>query len=179
MPRGWHGGGRDYGGGGPSTGGYGGTGLFRFRITGLKEVQKRLLALPPKLERRVVAQAVRAAGRPILQVMKSILRPHRHTGNLLRSLGTRIRKYGSGSVVGIYGPRTKIKGERTGQHATLVDKGTKERWQKTTGRYTGRMPAIPYREPAYRAAKGRIVPAFQRKILQALDRLVREGKANV
>jgi hypothetical protein len=59
------------------------------------------------------------------------------SGVLKGSVTTRNRKWASTKVLG---PATVLLGSRA-KHGHLLAFGTVERWQRTTGRYTGRVPA--------------------------------------
>lgn len=146
---------------------------LKLRITGWKEIERALRQLPPKLERRTMSEAMRTAGTPIKQAMRSALRGHKRTGDLRRSITSRVRRYGKGYVVGVYGPSWPL-----GAHAHLLERGTKERWTKHRA-YRGRMPVIPFAKPAYESSKAEVQKRLQMKILQIIHRLVRQGKVRV
>ena len=129
---------------------------------------KELLAAFGDLERRaqsgIVGKALRAASRPIVNAARDNLRAgnHKFTGNLIKSIGLRIKTYRKdGRTIAVIGPRWP-----EGAHGHLVEFGTGPR-QTEKGKSTGFMPATPFLRPAFDAFKG--------AALQILTRLIRNG----
>lgn len=73
-----------------------------------------------------------------IALKQTTLHPTKGTGNLRKSMTTAFKK-GNGYSKGIAGFKRSTRKNKIGggNHSYLVDRGTRERWQKTTGRYTG------------------------------------------
>lgn len=73
-----------------------------------------------------------------IALKQSILHPKKSKGNLVRSLTSRVQ-IKKGNTKGIAGFKRSTRYSRIGggNHSYLVDRGTAERWQRSTGRYTG------------------------------------------
>ena len=69
---------------------------------------------------------------------QTILHPAKSKGHLIKSMGTSYR-VGNGFAKGTAGFKRSTRKNKIGggNHSYLVDRGTRERWQKTTGKYTG------------------------------------------
>lgn len=109
-----------------------------------KLMLRRLRQFGPKVERRAIRKALKAASAVILKRAKQ-LAPKR-TGGLRRALavsrGRRLKRYPDGGFLAVVGPAWF-----GGQHGHLVERGTTAR--KFKGASRGRMPAQPFLKPAY------------------------------
>jgi len=117
-----------------------------------RALRAALRKLSASVERKIVKQSIHRAANPIAKDMKGRLPTKRSssTGNLRKSIGKRTKKYPSGVVVTVVGPR-----RRFGRHGHLVEFGTGPRWDltKRVPKYTGIMPARPFARPAYMAKR--------------------------
>lgn len=68
-------------------------------------LQAKLLTLGPRVERKVVGAAVTRAMGPVRNEARRILRKSKVTGTLAKSIGNKTKRYQSGVVVGMVGPR--------------------------------------------------------------------------
>ena len=88
-------------------------------VKNLGEFKGQLQAVQRALRNRILRKAITAGGRPVLKAMRA--RAPSRTGLTRRSLGTRTRTYrGSGVVVAIIGPRTRIRDPKTGHTPAKV-----------------------------------------------------------
>lgn len=108
-------------------------------VLGLNDLMQKLGKLKEVDRNRYTEIGLANASRVLIQGAKTrltqrLLRHGKQTGNLLRSVTFRIKKNGSGAIVGF---RVGVRG---GNHAHLVDLGTAPRYTKR-GEYRGIMPA--------------------------------------
>lgn len=116
-------------------------------LTGVKEIDSVLKALPKELSHKVLGAAHLAAAKPLIEKEK-LLAPEGPTGNLVDSIGgdkTPISKANALGEVTV-GPRRRKPYRGFAGH--LVEKGTKRR-QNKKGANRGVMPAKPFAEPAF------------------------------
>ena len=73
-----------------------------------------------------------------IALKQSILHPKKSRGNLLKSMSYKVQ-IRSGNTKGTAGFKRSTRYNRIGggNHSYLIDRGTAERWQRSTGRYTG------------------------------------------
>jgi hypothetical protein len=121
-------------------------------VTGAKEIDSLLLAMPMELNHQVLSAAHFAAAKPLVEREK-LLAPEGPTGNLVDSIGAVKVPFSRASVIGevVVGPRRN----RQGGHGHLVEFGTRQRTNKR-GANRGRMPAKPFAAPAFRQEKGNV-----------------------
>lgn len=90
--------------------------MAEIKVRGLRELDAALRLLPKNIEKRVLGNAIRAAGRVIAADAKT--RVPRATGQLKRSIVVRAVRGGAGrAVVGFLKPRSRI--------AHLIEFGTR------------------------------------------------------
>lgn len=153
-------------------------------IVGLKTIGDKLLQLrlnqlgkiySPRAPQRVIKAALKKGGAVILKEAKrrapkskSGSRKDRPPGNLRRSMmvskGRRLRKYPSGNLLAILGPQWPL-----GAHGTIVERGTARR-QTSGGADRGKMPAIPFLEPAFAGKQKEVLKALREEIKKGLER---------
>lgn len=73
-----------------------------------------------------------------------------------------VAKAGGLAAVGFRQPHSRL--------THLIEFGTSERVQKTTGRKTGRMPARPFIRPAMQSSKADIVTAMKKNLTKGINR---------
>ncbi len=124
------------------------------KLEGIKEIDELLRKLPDSLSAKIIESANRAAVKPLIEKAKANA-PEGNTGNLVDSIGIASRVKGGATIkaskgLTIVGPRRgKGKGQQ-GHHAHLVEYGTAERVQKSTGKSTGSIsPGKPFMKPAW------------------------------
>lgn len=106
-------------------------------VIGLEGVTSRLGQLPQILHSAPVRKGLRAGARLLVEVGRSRLRSRNRgyqTGQLARSMSAKVKRRKSGALAGF------VRGKGGGNHAHLVDRGTKPRYTKR-GHYRGVMPA--------------------------------------
>lgn len=141
-----------------------------FRIEGGRELERALIKLADKVQRKIIKKAIRKPARSIVKMAKTLV--PRESGLLAASLGTKIKQFKrSGTIVGIMGPRTKFKApkkvvarlggsfekRKPANYAHLIELGTKPHIQPTFmggGMHPG-SPAKPFLGPAMDAHKSK------------------------
>src|SRR3990172_1383204 len=117
------------GGGGQVTGRFGGIGISR--LTGVRELDRKLRALPDRISRRVLVSALAAVGkRPRTLAREKIREEHEDVGTLRKSIGSLVRRYRSGNAVLVVGPRKDFRaanGERADKYAIGIERGWRGR----------------------------------------------------
>src|SRR5687767_1788994 len=119
---------------------------FAVSVTGVKEIDNVLKAMPLAVTHKVLGAAHLAAAKPLIQREKQLAPIDE--GDLSESIGgekVSISKANSVGEVAI-GPRRSR--QHRGHHGHLVEKGTKRRTNKR-GANRGVMPAQPFAEPAF------------------------------
>lgn len=118
-------------------------------VTGLKEIDQVLKALPRELSHEVLGKAYLDAAKPLVEKEKE-LAPVGNTGNLVKSIGAVRSSIKKATAVGqiFVGPRRK--GQYKGFAGHLVEFGTKKRATKK-GANRGIMPKEPFAKPAFDA----------------------------
>lgn len=120
-------------------------------ITGDKALDRKLRAMPGKVQRKLGSAALRAGARTVAKAVKT----EYPVKSLRKTIGTK-HKTGKYTLAGV----TQGKGVR---HANLYVRGTKPRYTKS-GRYSGEMPENPTVDRGYAKSKD----AADRKILESL-----------
>lgn len=110
------------------------------KVLGMKELQQALTQIPTRMQQNVLRSGNRALAN---EFVKSI----RNNSNLPGTVRKAIRAVQHGSMKQTKGFRVGLR-QPFSPLAHLLEFGTTERTQKTTGRYTGRMPAQPFMRPA-------------------------------
>jgi HK97 gp10 family phage protein len=120
-------------------------------IEGMNELYKQLNALNKSLSPEVVEPLLMKAGTElktaILSKIDSVVKTK--TGNLKKGVKVEQMKRRGDN------PRSVIV-RPTAPHTYIIEHGTSDRYQKTTGRYTGYGPARPFFRPAVDENKERI-----------------------
>jgi HK97 gp10 family phage protein len=121
------------------------------RLEGVGELQAKIKELKGNLGNNKIEESLLDGATEIADEMRR-LAPEGPTGKLKRSIISKLL-----SRIGD-NPRTALAGvnRKKAPHAHLVEFGTVERVQKTTGRRTGHMPAHPFVRPAADANINRI-----------------------
>lgn len=116
--------------------------FLRINTSGIEAAVERLLEIAGVFGEAQMKAAVREALKPIQKAYKANL-PADVTGNLRKSVGTKVKTYNSGVTFGIVGPRHYASGSEwdveergAGNHAWLVEFGTKARRPGTQNRRT-------------------------------------------
>ncbi len=134
-------------------------------LIGARELQRAFKTLEKKVQRSVGRKGITAGSTPLMKRIRA-LAPVGPTGNLKKSIGRKYKRFGGVDVV-IVGPRIKT-GEASGQHAYIVEYGTKERFTES-GASRGVMPARPFMRPAFAQTKGASVRKGEAAIKKAVD----------
>jgi hypothetical protein len=88
--------------------------------------------LPANISARYLGAALRAASKPALKQLR-LLTPKGPTGNLRKSIATKVKRYKSGNAVALVGYQAAVGGgpKTQGFHQGFVEFGTKKRRTKT------------------------------------------------
>lgn len=70
-----------------------------------KALERKLITLGPRVERKVIGQAVTKSLAPVRNESRRILRKDKVTGTLVRSIGNKTKRYSDGVIVGMIGAR--------------------------------------------------------------------------
>ncbi len=170
---------------------------IQFRVGGLSDLQKQLQELPGKLQRRVLAGAVKEASQ-VIQTEAKMLAPvateaiyrkaiHKTgkkagqhykarlaPGTLKKSIGVRQKRKGvkAGSVIFQIGPSKRA------FYGQFVEKGHVIR-KKRKGPIFGHVPGYPFMRPAIERNAQRAVEIMRQRIAEGLDRIAAEGNSRV
>lgn len=146
----------------------------KISLTGVKEIDGLLKAMPKELTHQVLGAAHLAAAKPLIEKEK-LLAPEGPTGNLVDSIGgikTSIKRADSLGEVKV-GPRRSRPYKGFAGH--LVEFGTKSR-QTRKGANRGIMPAEPFAEPAFnqtsKVVTDGIAVQIARKLVSLMKRFV-------
>lgn len=148
------------------------------KVTGFRELDTLLQAMPRRLAGPGVAAGMRKALQPVAEAARAYapgsldtrirIAPTIKAGQMLQSL----EKPGKGRKVMFVGC--------TAPHGHLVEFGTGARYQKN-GRYTGIMPPDPFLRPAWDAHKDEVLrglaDAIRVEIEAALGRRIKKALA--
>lgn len=146
----------------------------RISVTGVKEIDKVLNAMPKELTHKVLGAAHASAAKPLIEKEK-LLAPEGPTGNLVDSIGAVKTSIKRASVIGEVkvGPRS---GRFKGNHGHLVEFGTKPR-RNSKGANRGFTPARPFAKPAFDLTKtqveGNISQAIAKVVLRTMKRYIK------
>lgn len=139
---------------------------MKHSISGLQDVRKVLNALPGKVQTKVVKNALRAGAR----VIRNEIRTSSRVPVLARTVTVkttskkeRARTPDLGDVhVAFRAPGNRL--------AALFEFGTGPRVQKTTGRYTGRIPATPTVRPAFYRTRDQVIGVSGKSLGKGVER---------
>lgn len=113
-------------------------GNFKFTLNEAEyaAVMRKLEQLSDVEHRTVIRSAMKQAGQVLISAGKSsfLSRNKKKTGNLYRSFTSQFKKKNTGTLVGFR------RGKGLGNHAHLINYGTKDRWTNK-GYYRGRIDA--------------------------------------
>lgn len=153
-----------------------GKGGFRFEIEGAKELEKALMELPKAMSKAVLRNAAKRALKPVAARASELApvgpvdskNPKKSHGHYKTSfiVNTQIKR-GQRSGLKDRGAIEVYVGS-TDPKAHLVEWGTQQRVQKTTGRKTGSSPPRPALRPAWDEKKQEVFEIFQREIWKEL-----------
>ncbi len=145
---------------------------FGTEVVNLDRVEAGVEKLGVLLEHRAVKDSLHEAGRYLGRATKQSLaerlmpkHARKRTGNLMRSVWYLMKRRKAGEMVlGFKFPK--------GNHAHLVDRGTKERFTKS-GKYRGIMPANHFRDVAMTGQISRIAPIIEQGLVKAVEDLAK------
>jgi HK97 gp10 family phage protein len=143
---------------------------------------KALLALPKDLAKKRMRSAINKATKPFEPVLRSNT-PYR-TGSLMRSIKSKVKvydhgTYGAGCFVAGYvrGTLKKRRGQfmvsGSGEHAIIVERGTKARYTKS-GKPCGVMPPRRMAEQTLASTKTQILSAMASELAAGLEKTAAE-----
>lgn len=148
-------------------------------ITGVKEIDDCLKAMPRDLTDKVLQTAGVNAAKPLISKAK-LMAPEGPTGNLVDSIGAiKGRKSASRNIGQVsVGPRRG--GNYKGYAGHLVEYGTRARYTKGRGKkrkvknaYRGIMPKKKFMEPAFQATRTQILSSYNTEVSKVLVRTMK------
>jgi HK97 gp10 family phage protein len=145
--------------------------MIKISVTGVKEIDACLKAMPAALTHKVLGTAHADAAKPLVQREKS-LAPVGSTHNLVDSIGvvkSSIARAGSLGEVRV-GPRKR--GRYKGFAAHLIEYGTRPRRTKK-GANRGFLRPEPFAEPAFNQTKGVVQAGIVTSIGKVLVRTMK------
>lgn len=143
---------------------------FGIKITGEKELRRRLNRLASAAQRKIVRPAVNVALTPVNKAAKA--KAPVKTGTLKKSLGKRVKAYTrTGVVWGGIGPRSGFKwvddkghAHNPVNYAQLVELGTQH------------SAAQPFLRPALDERKAEVLTTLNQKVNEGIQREIRRAK---
>lgn len=148
---------------------------YNFEITGLKEVESVLKRLPAQISQKVRVKALKSGANIIAREIRS--RAPGGINKIVRVRKTNKRQKGIGFgevIIGFEWPKSKL--------VHLFEFGTAPRRQKTTGRFTGQMPAKPFIRPAIDATGEQAIKkmgqVMVKETIKAAERLAGKFKTS-
>ena len=100
-------------------------------------------------------------------------RNNEKTGNLLKSMKTRIKRHKLGALVGFSMDHSKINKDGYGSHSWLVDMGTVKRETKKTKKDRGIMPASYFWTDTKMEGGPAVIREIENGIITAVERMKR------
>jgi len=157
------------------------------KVTGIDDAIRRMKAMKASAERKLVraatTKAMRAAQKdakrnaPVDRSGRYFKGEFYKGGSLKKAIGIRTRTYAkTGMVVVLVGVR-KLDNQGKlipSNYHHLVELGTDERWQKTTGRYTGSVKATHFLRDALVKNRNHIVGTTWAEIIAGLNKEARK-----
>jgi len=145
----------------------------------IRQIMAAFRKLPATIAKKRLRQGMRKAIKPFLPALQSAT-PF-DSGNLMRSAISIVRFYNKadhGAVAGVIGFSRKRKSKRRGHftvssagfHSHLVEDGTRERTQKSTGRKCGRMPASHMVRETLAKYRGLILLGIEQELAKSLEK---------
>lgn len=143
-------------------------------ISGDKELIEHLKRSNKRIQKRVVNNAVKAGGKPIIKDAKS--RAPIRTGTLAKSLGSKAKSYDNGETrVVIIGPRASIVSGYQGKvirpvnYAHIIESGHNN---VKANRF---IDGTEFIEKAYDAKKNEVSTAIQKKLVAGIEKEMSKG----
>ncbi len=138
------------------------------QISGLAALQKKLAALPERVQRKVMRPAVNAAATPVVRSARSKAR--RRTGLLKKAIGKKVvTNKKNQSVTAIIGVKKGVQSDVNGKPykpsriAHLVEKG----FINLAGEY---VPGHPFIEPALTETQGQALSTMATKLGDGIEK---------
>lgn len=141
----------------------------------LRQLAKAYGRLPTSLAKKHVKAAVGRAAKPFLPEVRKAA-PKGKTGNLKRSAGVKVffgKRDASGSWVAKVGYRRGKAKSAKGQHALIVNDGTKPR-QTKAGANRGKGPATRFFDSTLASIRSRGLAGLETQLLAALEKAEKE-----
>lgn len=109
------------------------------KVLGLKELQHALGQIPVRMQQNVLRSGNRALATAFVKSIKNNTNLPMTVRRAIRADSDPAKRMTKGYVVGLRRPFSSL--------THLIEFGTVARTQRTTGRFTGRMPANPFLRP--------------------------------
>lgn len=155
------------------------------KLTGFSDLDAKLAALPDRIAKGAAVRGMKKASAVIADDQRRLVNPGLRDSIVVRAKARNLTGLAEfGAVLGSGGSRNDaraaLRGARrdrgsegtritvtigsTSPLARLFEFGTKPRFQKTTGRYTGILPAAPFVRPSFDNNKDAALAAIKREI---------------
>ena len=110
------------------------------QVLGLRELQQAMEQIPERMQQNVLRSGNRAVANAIVKSVRNNTNLPATVRKAIRAESDPSKRVTKGFMVGLRKPFSPL--------AHLIEFGSAPRRQKTTGRFTGRMPANPFLRPA-------------------------------
>lgn len=168
---------------------------FNARVVGLKETARILFRKIPREFPKFVRASLRKASKPTLALMRQNAAALNSTpesrysreqwdaggpGRTKQALRKKEKTYrNTGTFIIVLGPRIDGGWDKKGLHGNIVEGGSWKsgaRWHPLTGT-SGRMPDLPFVEPAFRATQDGARRIIRREVVRRMQKW-RRGRAS-
>lgn len=141
---------------------------LKVSITGHKQIDQLLKAMPKELNHKVLSAAHADAAKPLVDMEKAMA-PVGLTGNLVSSIGVTKESVKKATQIGLVkvGPRSK-----KGSHGHLIEFGTRLRRTKK-GANRGFMLAKPFVQPSFQRTYGQVESRIAGSVAKVLNRTMK------
>jgi len=146
--------------------------MIDIKVKGQRRLLRKFNRLPSRVQKRVLRQAVKAAGKPVIKAARA--KCPTESKLLKKSIGSKVKVYRtSGTIVLIIGPRTNYSGEFEGKkrnpknYAHLVHDGFTTR----DGRF---VKGTPFLKAAHKEQKNQAIAIMKTKLRDGVTKAWKE-----
>lgn len=151
-----------------------GQALIRAEIVGLDRINQLVAELKDVDRNKAIKSGLRRGAATLMRSgrMNFRARNNEKTGNLLKSMKTRVKRHKLGALVGFSMDHSKINKDGYGSHSWLVDRGTVKRKTKA-GYNRGIMPASYFWTDTKMEGGPAVIREIENGIITAVERMKR------
>lgn len=141
-------------------------------VVDIRQAEQLFANLAINKQKNVLRSAVRKAINPALQEAKRNFKSDfaQGTGGGFASLGLQMYRRQIGAAIG-----ARISGGKKGWYARFLDTGTKERFQKKTGKSTGKINPSLFFNSVASARQGQAGSDLETAVIWALNKAISRG----